>query len=118
MVKFDLSATLILREEKQVVVSNLVAAGLLLQEEEMTLYLRGESDRMMQTLSDVDRDHIWFSGCPGIGKSTMLFGYLNLPDVSSNGFLWIHCLDTKFDIAQKKEVVYHSAPSYFKKEKS
>ena len=71
----------------------------------MTLYLRGESDRMMQTLSDADRNnhHIWFSGCPGIGKSTMLFGYLNLPDVSSNGFLWIHFSSIDVNVIYRKK---------------
>jgi len=46
---------------------------------------------------------VWFSGCPGIGKSTALFGYLNLPDVAKNGYLWIHFYANKCHVLYKRK---------------
>ena len=88
-------------------VSNLDVAGLTRSSEpEITLFVRKESNRMMAILNNMDTKDpspVWFSGCPGVGKSTALFGYLNLPNVTENGYLWIHFFDDKCHVIHKRK---------------
>ena len=71
-------------------VGNLIAAGLRLDGDADTLYIRNQSKLMMKILDKMTVKPIQFQGCPGVGKSTTIFGYLNIPAVASKGYLWIH----------------------------
>lgn len=71
-------------------VGNLIAAGLKTWNDTDTLYIRKESKRMMTILDGITVRPIQFQGCPGVGKSTTIFVYLNIPSVASKGYLWIH----------------------------
>ena len=72
-------------------VGNLIASGLKRSENSDVLYVRKEGKRMMDVLDNMTTSKpIQFQGCPGIGKSTALFAYLNLPEVADKGYLWIH----------------------------
>ena len=55
---------------------NLIAAGLKSSEDSEVLYIRKESKRMMDILDKMTSKPIQFQGCPGVGKSTTLFGIL------------------------------------------
>ena len=72
-------------------VGNLIASGLKKSENSDVLYVRKEGKRMMDVLDNMTTSKpIQFQGCPGVGKSTTLFAYLNLPEVADKGYLWIH----------------------------
>ena len=74
--------------------SNLDIAGFSENSSYQVQYFRTESRRMMDILESLKPGKsIWLSGCPGIGKSTTLFGWLNLAEVSKDGYLWMHYED-------------------------
>jgi hypothetical protein len=83
-------------------VENLIASGLQ-KDNARTLYLREESKRIMKIMSNMTKGKpIWVVGCPGIGKSSTIFGYLNLPAVAEKGYLWIHFYEAICQIVHRK----------------
>jgi hypothetical protein len=79
-------------------ISNLEVGGLSRKESDAHHYVRSATQTLWEDL--MKNDHLWIDGCPGVGKSTTVFGWamhIATKEDCQKSVMWLH-FDVKGDL--------------------